>query len=327
MTTDSNDASDKKGRTRRRLRKYIPHLAEFYFRPDHDWTTGEARKLFEKKTDLMGGMALDTVLFDECIKGRQQRPESAIDLVIADPPFGIDFNGKSGVYNRDESFVVEGYTEAQGSYEDFTVGWINELPRVMKQQASAYIFSGWNNLEFVLRGAREAGLVLLNHIIWHYPFGVFTKKRFVTSHYHVLLFAKDLRDYFFNKFEHYPEDVWRIKRQYRAGQDKNSTKLPLDVVSRCIDFSSRPGDVVLDPFMGNGTTAVAAKGNWRHFVGFEVNQQLKPIIDSETGKIEPGQMYRPYTERLPSIEELSTLYPRAYKEYLNAEKAGKGRLD
>jgi len=323
MTTDSDDASDKKSRTRRRSRKYIPHLAEFYFKPDHDWTAGKARKLFEKKTHLTRGIALDTVLFDECVKGMQQLPESSIDLVIADPPFGIDFNGKSGVYNRDESFVIEGYTEAQGSYEGFTVGWISELPRVMKQHASAYIFSGWNNLEYVLRGAREAELVLINHIIWHYPFGVFTKKRFVTSHYHVLLFANDPREYFFNKFEHYPEDVWRIKRQYRAGREKNSTKLPLEVVSRCIDFSSRPGDVVLDPFMGNGTTAVAATGNWRHFVGFEVNQQLKPIIDSETGRIKPGEMYRPYAERLPSTEALGELYPRAYREYLKAVKGSK----
>ncbi|GAJ11431.1 unnamed protein product, partial [marine sediment metagenome] len=177
MTTDSDDTSEKKGRTQRRSRKYIPHLAEFYFRPDHDWTAGDARKIFEKKARLMGGMALDTVLFEECVKGMQQLPEGSIDLVIADPPFGIDFNGRSGAYNRDESFVIKGYKEAQGSYEDFTVDWIGELPRVMKQHASAYIFSGWNNLEFVLKGAREAGLALLNHIIWHYPFGVFTKKR------------------------------------------------------------------------------------------------------------------------------------------------------
>jgi formylmethanofuran dehydrogenase subunit C len=76
--------------------------------------------------------------------------------------------------------------------------------------------------------------------------------------------------------------------------------------------------------MGNGTTAVVAKGNWRHFVGFEINQQLKPIIDGETGKITPGQMYRPYTERLPSTETLGNLYPRAYREYLKAEKVSKG---
>jgi site-specific DNA-methyltransferase (adenine-specific) len=252
-------------------------------------------------------------------------PEACIDLVIADPPFGIDFNGKSGVYNRDEALVVEGYGEIGESYEEFTTNWMSELPRIMSEQASAYIFSGWNNLEAVLRGARKAGLTTINHLIWNYQFGVYTKKRFVTSHYHILFLAKNPDQYFFNKIQHYPEDVWRIKRSYMTGQKKNSTKLPVEVVERCIDFSSKPGDVVLDPFIGNGTSGVAAKANWRHYVGFEVNQELREIIESEVDTVQPGETYIPYTDRLPSIDELAKRYPRAYQEYLReigSERAG-----
>ncbi|MHA2286525.1 MAG: DNA-methyltransferase [Candidatus Thorarchaeota archaeon] len=160
-------------------------------------------------------------------------------------------------------------------------------------------------------------------MVWHYPFGVYTKKRFVTSHYHLLLLVKDSKDYFFNKLEHYPEDVWSIKRQYQAGELKNGTKLPLEVVTRCIDFSSRPGDIVLDPFMGNGTTAVAAKRNWRHFLGFEINKQMRPIIDRETKKARLGESYTPYSDRLPTIEDLGRMYPRAYREYLKREDPGR----
>jgi site-specific DNA-methyltransferase (adenine-specific) len=241
-------------------------------------------------------------------------------LVIADPPFGIDFDGKSSVYNRDEHLVIEGYEETSASYHEFTTRWVAELPRIMKPESSAYVFSGWTNLDDVLQSARNAGLVTLNHLIWHYPFGVYTKKRFVTSHYHIVLLVKNTRKYFFNKIENYPEDVWSVKRQYRTGLTKNATKLPLEVVSRCIDFSSKPGDIVLDPFMGNGTTAVAAKLNFRRFIGFEINEKLRPLLENEIDAAKSGESYIPYSERLATIEELSKMYPKAYREYIRREK-------
>ncbi len=301
---------------KKRTRKYIPNLAEFYFHPTHDWTTSEATQLFMDTNNPSDATALDSILYEDCIQGMRRFSSNSINLVIADPPFGIDFDGKSSVYNRDESLVVEGYEEANGSYTFFTRDWIAEIPRILRDDGSVYIFSGWTNLESVLNGARKAGLSILNHIIWHYPFGVFTQRKFVTSHYHVLLLVKDTAEYFFNKLEHYPEDVWTVKRKYRAGETKNGTKLPLDVVERCIDYSSRPGDIVLDPFMGNGTTAVAAKANWRHFIGFEINRRMKRIIDAELKRTELGSHYIPYSERIPAIEELGERYPRAYKEYL-----------
>ncbi|MHA2047455.1 MAG: DNA-methyltransferase [Candidatus Thorarchaeota archaeon] len=309
----------KKSRTQKdQTKRYIPNLAEFYFKPTFDWSHDEASQLFEN-TDSLKGVDLDTILFEDCIPGMKRLPTESIDLVIADPPFGIAFDGKSGVYNRDENLVVEGYEEAE-DYQSFTREWLAELPRVMKPTSTAYVFSGWTNLEAVLTGAREAGLVTLNHLIWHYPFGVYTKKRFVSSHYHIVVLVRDPKKYFFNKIENYPEDVWLFKRKYRTGQAKNATTLPLDVVSRCVDFSSRPGDIVLDPFMGNGTSAIAAKSNFRHFIGFEINKQLKPLLEKEVSKVELGQSYTSYNERLPSIEELSERYPKAYREYVRKEE-------
>ncbi|MFW9890935.1 MAG: DNA-methyltransferase [Candidatus Thorarchaeota archaeon] len=320
MTTDSELKSKEKSR-KGRAKRYVPNLAEFYFKPTYDWSRKKAEHLYFKTTSPSSEFDLDTIIFEDCVKGMKVIPNASIDLIIADPPFGISFNGKSSVYNRDESLVVEGYEEAT-EYRQFTRSWLAELPRMMKQTSSAYVFSGWNNLESILTGAREAGLVTLNHLIWHYPFGVYTKKRFVSSHYHVILFVKNPKKYFFNKIENYPEDVWVVKRQYRTGLAKNATKLPLEVVSKCVDFSSKPGDIVLDPFMGNGTTAIAAKSNFRHFIGFEINKQLKRLLDKEIQSVQPGQTYQPYSNRLPSIEELSKLYPHAYREYIRREEKG-----
>jgi site-specific DNA-methyltransferase (adenine-specific) len=319
MTADT-DRGIKKEQTKKRRSRYIPNLAEFYFKPTFDWTQEEAHLLYTQVALPSTNFELDVVRFEDCVSGMKKLPDESIDLIIADPPFGIDFDGKSSVYNRDESLVIEGYEETDESYYEFTARWLAELPRIMKPSSSAYVFSGWTNLDAVLRGARDAGLTILNHLIWHYPFGVYTKKRFVTSHYHIVLLVKNSREYYFNKIENYPEDVWTVKRRYRTGLAKNATKLPLQVVSRCIDFSSRPGDIVLDPFMGNGTTAVAAKLNYRHFVGFEINEKLRSLLKREISKAGIGESYTPYIERLPTIEELAEIYPKAYREYQYREK-------
>ena len=319
MTTDT-DPKKKDEQRKGRTKRYIPNLAEFYFKPTFDWTREEAEHLHTNTKSPSPDFELDVVRFEDCVMGMKQLPDESIDLVIADPPFGIAFDGKSSVYNRDERLVIEGYEETNESYLEFTTRWLAELPRIMKPETSAYVFSGWTNLDAVLQGAQNAGLVTLNHLIWHYPFGVYTKKRFVTSHYHIVLLVKNPRKYFFNKLENYPEDVWSIKRQYRTGLAKNATKLPLEVVSRCIDFSSKPGDIVLDPFMGNGTTAVAAKLNLRRFIGFEINEKLRPLLEKEIANAKSGESYTPYSERLPTIEDLAETYPKAYREYIRREK-------
>ncbi len=85
------------------------------------------------------------------------------------------------------------------------------------------LISRWNNLRWVLDAVEDAGFKQLNHVIWKYRFGVFTRKRFVTSHYHLLLLVKDEDDYTFNKPEHYPEDVWLIRDHTTTGRKQQET--------------------------------------------------------------------------------------------------------
>ncbi len=316
-----------KNTKKKRRKKYIPGLAAFKFEPRGKWSKEEAKRLYDEATCPFP-FKWDTVSFQDCIYGLEKIPDSSVDLIIADPPFGIDFSGKEGIYNRESTFVVDDYQEVKGDYYNFSYKWISKLPRIMKERSSVYIFSGWTNLEYILTAARHAGLTLLNHIIWKYNFGVFTRKKFVTSHYHILLYVKNPEKYYFHKIEHYPEDVWEIDRKYKRGKEKNGTTLPIEVVQRCIDFNTKPGDVILDPFMGNGTTAVAAKGSFRHFYGFEINEKLKPIIDQNISNMKTGSLFIPYKERLPSPEELKEKYPKAYKVYIEElkEKKIKGKI-
>jgi len=219
----------------------------------------------------IGRFLLDEIYCGDALVLMKDIPAGSIDLIVTDPPFAIDFKAKRSNYNRTQGRVIEGYNEIPREiYYDFTVSWMKEAYRVLKRSGSMYVFSGWTNLKDILNAIDDVGFITINHIIWKYQFGVFTKRRFVTSHYHILFVVKDERSYKFNKVEHYPEDVWVINREYWTGKVRTPTKLPLELVKKILLFSSDEGDIVLDPFVGSGTVAVAAKMLGRHFLGFEI---------------------------------------------------------
>ena len=284
----------------KRKKRYVPHEAAARFKPTEDWSKEQALKLFNKETFPF---SVDAIHYEDCIEGMKSMPKESVNVIVADPPFGISFTGKEAVYNRDGSLVVEGYHEIEDEYEEFTSCWISEIPRILKKAGTAWIFSGWTNLRPVLSALEQTNLTLINHIIWKYQFGVFTRRKFVSSHYHLLFVAKHPKSYYFNKIEHYPLDVWEINRTYKKGEKKNGTKLPNELVMRCIDFTSKPGNLILDPFMGNATTAVACKGSYRHYIGFEINQAMNNIIDHNISLVDLGELYTPYKERKDELVE------------------------
>jgi len=223
----------------------------------------------------------------DCIEGMKQISNNSIDLVITDPPFAIGFKAKRSNYNRTQSRVLEGYQEiSKDKYYEFTLQWMKEIYRILKESGSMYVFSGWNNLKDILNALDNVGFITVNHIIWKYQFGVVTQKKFVTSHYHCLYVCKNekRRKFFpyvrFGKGDkkstggslHYQdkEDVWYIKREYWNGDQKTPTKLPAELIKKILQYSSEEGDVVLDPFLGSGQVAVISKMLKRQYIGFEI---------------------------------------------------------
>jgi site-specific DNA-methyltransferase (adenine-specific) len=223
----------------------------------------------------------------DCIDGMKLIPDNSIDLVITDPPFAIDFKAKRNNYHRKQDRVIEGYNEIpESEYYEFTLKWMREVYRVLKDSGSMYVFSGWNNLKDILNALDNIGFITVNHIIWKYQFGVVTKRKFVTSHYHILYVCKDdnKRKFFpyarfgpsekneNDKSLHYQdkEDVWIINREYWNGDIKTPTKLPFELIKKILEYSSEPGDIVLDPFLGSGQVAVVSKMLGRKYIGFEI---------------------------------------------------------
>jgi site-specific DNA-methyltransferase (adenine-specific) len=243
-------------------------------------------KVEESSKIYLGNFLIDQIYCGDALDLMKDIPSETIDLVITDPPFAIDFKAKRSNYNRTQERVLEGYNEIpKEEYYAFTYKWMSEVKRILKETGSMFVFSGWTNLKDILNAIDDVGFVTINHIIWKYQFGVFTRRRFVTSHYHILFVAKREDKYKFNKIEHYPEDVWVIKREYWTGKVKTPTKLPLALVKKIILYASDEGDIVLDPFIGSGTVAVAAKMLGRHYLGFEIVPQYCQFAKERLSKI------------------------------------------
>ncbi|MEX0569597.1 MAG: site-specific DNA-methyltransferase [Candidatus Njordarchaeota archaeon] len=239
-----------------------------------------------KKTWLIGSFEINRIYCGNALELLKKVPSESIDLVIADPPFGIDFRGRRSNYNRKRENVLPVYNEIpKEQYLDFSRRWISETYRILKETGSIYIFSGWTNLKDILIAVDDAGFITINHLIWKYQFGVYTKRKFVTSHYHIIFAVKNEKKYKFNKIEHYPEDVIIMKRDYWKGVKKPPTRLPIELVKKLILYSTDEGDIVLDPFMGSGTTAVACILTNRYYIGFEIVPELVEFATNRVQKI------------------------------------------
>lgn len=292
------------------------HLAEFEFQPDHDWTPEEARYMYWNRLQHYH----DFILYKDCREYIQFLKDQSIDLIIADPPFGINFDGKTKQknYNRKSKFVLPGYVEIPTKdYGKFSEEWICQLASKLKETGSMWIISGYNNLHHIKNALDKTDLVEINHIIWRFPFSLPCTKKFSTNHYHIFYYAKNEKKRFFNRIIYYDKSVWDINKENHPGQLKNGTKLPYELLRRIITYCTKPGDLIVDPFMGNGSTAECAKANYRHFYGYEINELAQPLIDERLNKIKLGEKYQMTLDQIPDLYELSQKegYQKAFLQH------------
>lgn len=256
----------------------------------------------------------------DCISGaRASVPENSVDLIITDPPYGIHGDQLHHHYNRREDLVVEGYVEVPAAeYGAFSLAWIREAERILRPGGSLYIVSGYTNLYHILDALRQTSLQEINHIIWRYNFGVFTRRKYVSSHYHILFYEKPGGIRTFNAEARYGfvekgtrgeslnyqdrEDVWLINRHYKPGQVKNKNELPAPLLIKMIQYSSNEGDLVCDLFLGGFSTAKAAIGLNRKMIGFEVSTEIFGVKMEELASIRPGSLLP--SLRTPLIERI-----------------------
>lgn len=246
----------------------------------------------------MSLLPIDQIKLGDCLEEIPTLPDESIDLVVADPPYslGKDFG------NESDSMSPEDFLS-------WTEDWLAALRPKLKITGSLYIFCSWQfSPEIFVIGKRLFEMV--NEIIWDrkVPSMGGTTRRFSSVHDNIGFFVRSRKDYYFDldpvripydeetkkarsrkRFEgakwlelgYNPKDVWSISRLHRLHREREDhpTQKPVELIERMVKSSCPPGGVVLDPFMGSGSTAAACVVNDRRFVGFEINPDYKRIAD------------------------------------------------
>ena len=233
--------------------------------------------------------------------------DNSVDLIITDPPYGIDGRSLDKHYNRDETLVLDEYIDIpKDEYAEFSHRWITEATRVLKPGGSMYIISGYTHLYEILHALRQTPLQEINHVIWKYTFGVYTSRKYVSSHYHILYYQKPGNERTFNLESRFGreeksdnsgslnyqdrEDVWMIPREYKPGVKKNKNELPEALLIKMLQYSSKEDNLVVDFFLGGGSTGRVARGLNRKFVGFELSEKAFEHSLSSIKNISPGSL-------------------------------------
>lgn len=244
-----------------------------------------------------------TLLQGDAMQALQSLPDNSVDVVWTDPPYFLSNDGISCQAGKMVSVNKGGWDKSQGLELDheFNRQWIAECRRVLKPTGTIWV-SGTHHVYFSVGMAlMEQGFRILNDIIWEKPnpppnLGC----RCFTHSTEVLLWAskapKGSRDkYTFNYADMVAENggkqmknVWRMTA---PGKDekalgKHPTQKPISLVARSLRASTQPGDIVLDPFMGSGTTGVAATMLGRRFIGIERDEAYVDLARARLAEAE-----------------------------------------
>jgi len=232
----------------------------------------------------MAGLA-NRIICGDCIEVLSKVNEPFADLVFADPPFNIGYKYDK-YYDKVKS----------RNYIAWTREWMAACKKVLKPHGSFYVAIGDDYAANAKIIADELGLVMRNWIIWHYTFGQQTKNKFARSHTHIFYFVNDKKDFTFNDLAvrvpsdrqliyndkranpagKMPDDVWtqfsRVCGTFKERAGWHPCQMPESLLKRIIAVSSNPGDCILDPFVGSGTTPAAAAQLNRNYVGIDLSQ-------------------------------------------------------
>jgi len=220
------------------------------------------------------------VYFEDCVEGMKERlDDDSVDCVITDPPYGIDWNTSS--HRTDKLEKIEGDGSVEDAIELFN-GVAQELARVCKDTGHVYVFTRWDVLQEFKQALEMAGFEVPNCLNWvKNNIGLNHQEYQYRSKYELCLYA-----YLDNPrpLSNREGDVLEHDRP-NGGETEHPTEKPVPLVSELMGNSTHEGDTVLDPFMGSGTTAVAAIQNDRNYVGFELDEDnYRSVIERRIGE-------------------------------------------
>ncbi|MGL4489474.1 MAG: site-specific DNA-methyltransferase [Rhizobiaceae bacterium] len=251
---------------------------------------------------------LNTILKGDCVAALEALPDNSVDLIFADPPYNLQLNGD--LHRPDQSMVdaVDDHWdqfESFEAYDAFTRAWMLAARRVLKPSGSIWVIGSYHNIFRVGSIMQDLGFWLLNDVVWrkNNPMPNFRGRRFQNAHETMIWASKDAKSksYTFNyeamKASNddlqmrsdwlFPICTGQERLKDENGDKVHPTQKPEALLARVIMASSKPGDVVLDPFFGSGTTGAVAKLLGRNYVGIEREQKYIDAASARMAAVEP----------------------------------------
>jgi modification methylase len=234
-------------------------------------------------------LPLDTILEGDCIAEMARLPDKSVDMIFADPPYNLQLGGD---LFRPEGGKVDACDDewdkfdSLATYDDFTRDWLAEARRILKDDGTIWVIGSYHNIYRVGSLLQDAEFWILNDVVWRKanPMPNFRGTRFTNAHETLIWCAKDEKArYTFNyrAMKALNDDLqmrsdWvlpicsgseRVKDD--AGDKAHPTQKPESLLYRILLACTKPGDVVLDPFFGTGTTGAVARRLGRNWIGIE----------------------------------------------------------
>jgi len=235
------------------------------------------------------GAWVNRIIAGDCIEAMRTLPEASVDMVFADPPYNLQLEGE---LHRPNQTRVDGVEEAWDRFEDFasydrfSEAWLTAARRLLKPDGTLWVIGSYHNIFRVGARLQDLGFWILNDVVWRKtnPMPNFRGRRFTNAHETMIWCARE-RDarYRFNyeAMKSLNDDLqmrsdWLLpicsggeRLKDGSGRKAHPTQKPEALLHRVILASTQPGDLVLDPFFGTGTTGVVAKRLGRNYVGIE----------------------------------------------------------
>jgi modification methylase len=247
------------------------------------------------------------ILQGDCVEQLAALPAGSVDMVFADPPYNLQLNDKLYRPNMTEVVGVDDTWDQFGSfaeYDRFSRAWLAECRRVLKPTGSIWVIGSYHNI-FRLGGImQDLGFWMLNDVIWikTNPTPNFRGARFTNAH-ETLIWAKmdEKSRYTFNyhamkalhEDKQMRSDWWLMphvtgaERYLVDGEKAHHAQKPESLLYRVLVASTNPGDVVLDPFFGSGTTGVVATRLHRQWIGIEQDPAYVRIARERIAAVDP----------------------------------------
>ncbi|SDM41746.1 modification methylase [Methylobacterium phyllostachyos] len=278
-------------------------------------------------------LPLDQVLVGDCIAAMNALPASSVDCVFADPPYNLQL-GEAGLLRPDQSRVdaVDDDWDKFATfeaYDAFTRDWLAACRRVMKPNATLWVIGSYHNIFRVGSALQDLGYWILNDIVWRKanPMPNFRGKRFTNAHETLIWASRSAQSkgytFHYEALKGGNEDLqmrsdWFIplctgeeRLKGSDGQKVHPTQKPEALLARTLLAATNPGDVVLDPFFGTGTTGAVAKRLGRRFIGIERETTYAEAARARIAAVEPlskaALMVAPTKRAEPRVPFLSVI--------------------